>query len=169
MGPRGQSFSLTPSRIANPYQGLAQNVPLEASLSEKSTGGNRSRFNANRLSDRTLDAHLPKGLAGEFRPATLENGQLVGTEDDEESDDDIGPRGRRIIEGLKRGLTVEEVMANEPSEDESKSTPKPEVPPIKRGTAVMGDVVEAQERVSKPAPQTGKPVKISRFKATRME
>jgi hypothetical protein len=115
-----------------------------------------------------LNAHLPKGLAGEFRPAILENDQLVGTEDGE-SDSDIGPRGRRIIEGLKRGLTVEEVMANEPSDDEGDSAPKAEVKPIKRGTALMGDVVEVQERIPKPNPQKGMPVKISKFKANRME
>jgi Domain of unknown function (DUF3835) len=170
MGPRGRSFSVNIiSKTVNTYRGWEQDVPLDASLAGKSSGSNRSRFNANRLSDRTLNAHLPKGLAGEFRSATLENDRLVGAEDDGESDSDIGPRGRRIIEGLKRGLTVEEVMANEPSDDENEAAPKAEVKPIKRGTALMGDVVEVEERVSKPTPQNATPVKISKFKANRME
>ena len=157
-------------RLPSTYRPWSQNVPLDASLYGRSPGGNRSQFNGSRLSERILNAYLPNGLAGEFRNATLEKGELVRPVDGGDSDGEIGPRGKKIIEGLKKGLTVEEVIANEPNEEGKDITPtKHEVKPIKRGTALIGEVVEVQKGGSKPTQKGGMPAKISRFKANRME
>lgn len=146
----------------------AQEVPLDASLAG-SSGNRRSQFNASRLSERTLKAQLPNGLAGEVRPAAIENDQLIGLDDNGASDEEIGPRGKSIIEGLKRGLTVEEVLANEPKESGDSASRKTADAPIKSGTALIGDVVERDRTIKPVIAPSGKPTKVSRFKANRIE
>lgn len=106
---------------------------------------------------------MPQGLAGEIRQ------ERPG---DDEDDLDIGDRGRRIIEGLTKGLTVEEVLANEPAASgKVETTPDPGPPPIKPGTAVLKDVTEVSSRGNERNVKlaTGSKVgKVSRFKADRL-
>jgi hypothetical protein len=138
----------------------------------------KSRFGAPRLTGRALQATLPNGLQGEIRQGKVVDGELVTNEDDVSSDDSLGPRGRRIIEGLKRGLTVEQVLANEPSEvgvmeESSQPNPSSKVENsggIRQGTAVLSEVVEVGERVPRISVEPKiKPGKVSRFKADRIK
>lgn len=146
-----------------------EEVSLDTSLADTS-GNKRFQFNANRLSDKVLKTQLPNGLVGELRPGVVENDQLIGTEEEGASDEDINPRGKRIIDGLTQGLTVEEVLASEPIDDEKTAKVKqPEHAPIKTGTALVGDVVERERNAAPPIVSSGKPTKVSRFKANRME
>jgi hypothetical protein len=127
----------------------------------------KSRFGAPRLTERVLQATLPNGLQGEIRQGKIVDGELVTNEEDVSSDDSLGPRGRRIIEGLKRGLTVEQVLANEPSEV---GAVKESSGAIRQGTAVLSEVVEVGERVPRISVEPKiKPGKVSRFKADRIK
>lgn len=121
------------------------------------------RFAAPRLDGSALDAALPHGLAGEVREG------IPG--DDGEPDPDIGERGRRIIEGLKKGLTVEEIMANEPvTEEELEHRRQHHASIVKRGE-VLGEVKEKKvgDVATKPVIRSSiKGGKVSKFKANRL-
>ncbi|PVF99064.1 hypothetical protein CPB86DRAFT_784068 [Serendipita vermifera] len=154
-----------------------ENVPLEASMASGRHDGPKSQFGAPRLTEKVLQAALPNGLQGEFRQGKVMDGELVTNEDDVSSDESLGSRGRRIIEGLKRGLTVEQVMANETDEVESMEEKSKPVPSstmegsagVKHGTAILNEVTEVGERAPRiPMEPKRKPVKVSRFKADRM-
>lgn len=126
---------------------------------------------APRLTPEVLKSVAPAGLAGEIRPGKIVDGQLVG--DDAESDEEIGEQGRKIIEGLTKGLTVEEALGQQLGGDLSNALDAQESggttlePHIVPSGAILRDVKESStKRVPKPAPQKEK---ISRFKANRME
>jgi hypothetical protein len=146
-----------------------------------------SQFMATRIPTHSLNAALPSGIGGEVRQGKMKDGRLVNQDSDDEdlSDDSVGERGRRIIEGLKRGLTVEQVLANEPTNEDLESSAAQQAhkhepqettqvkesfraPIINSGSALLNDVREVGERTSVPKPVAEKPVKISRFKANRM-
>ena len=153
---------------------LRQNVPLEAHLRDEPREMQSSKFMQSKLSQRAVDTVLPGGLQGEVKYGRVVDDQLV--QDNGESDEELNHRGKRIVEGLTKGLTVEEILASEPSSEVSgqtlavdqKEQPERRPPNIKAGTAILGDVVESTTR-SKPQPSsTDKPVKVSRFKANRL-
>jgi hypothetical protein len=106
---------------------------------------------------------MPQGLAGEIRQGPPEINVP-------EEDSNIGETGRRIIEGLKNGLTVEEVLANEP--DMSKGTSSQPITSVKTGSAVLKEVTEsgfgANQRSLKPVTSGSKVEKVSKFKADRL-
>lgn len=146
----------------------------------------KSQFMAARISTHSLNAALPRGVEGEVKQGKIIGGHLADEDSDDLSDDSIGERGRRIIEGLKKGLTVEQVLANEPTnEDPEEPSPLPQIqelepqgtalvkesfqpPIIKSGSALVNDVREVGERKTVSKPVVEKPVKVSRFKANRM-
>ncbi|KAG8834442.1 autophagy protein atg9 [Serendipita sp. 399] len=150
-----------------------ENVPLEASLAEQSRGKQSSRFMASRLNERSMKAVLPEGLQGEIRHGTLVDNQLVTGDGEGASDGELNERGKRIVDGLTKGMTVEDILAqehleeidNEPDLNEVERKP----PEIKQGV-VMGEVREATHRSPKAILKSeGKPIKVSRFKANRID
>ncbi|CDO73566.1 Glycosyltransferase Family 22 protein [Trametes cinnabarina] len=89
-------------------------VPLEASLAS-SPPKQVSRFKTSRPSSSTLASHslggsiLPSSQGSTLKSAVrlgkLENGQLVGG-DDGESDDELDPQAKEVLEILKKGEVV---------------------------------------------------------------
>lgn len=149
-----------------------ENVPLEAHLREEPRERHSSKFIQSRISRKAMDAVLPGGLQGQVKYGTVVNNQLLQGND--ESDEELNERGKRIIEGLTKGLTVEETLANEKLGEAPSSTPvvdhgEPErMPPkIKAGNTILGDVVESSGRRTQ-SPTVGKPIKVSKFKANRL-
>lgn len=153
-------------------------MPLEATLADGEKEMTKSLFMSTRILAHTLNDALPRGIEGEVRPGEVVNGRLAyENSDDNLSDESIGERGRRIIEGLKKGLTVGQVLANEPNTEDVAEPSQPahegepessQDPVIKSGSAIVNDVREVGERTSVPKPVVEKPVKVSRFKANRM-
>jgi len=108
---------------------------------------------------------MPQGLAGEIHQGPPE----INVPEDP----DIGERGRKIIEGLKNGLTVEEILANEPEmSKETKAVSNQPITSVKTGAAVLKEVTESGSRVNerslKPVISSSKVGKVSKFRADRL-
>ncbi|KAL7283624.1 hypothetical protein ACG7TL_003059 [Trametes sanguinea] len=140
-------------------------VPLEASLASSPPKAT-SRFKASQAQNSSLPSHslgasiLPSSQGSTLKSAVrlgkLENGQLVGGQDGE-SDDELDPQAKEMLEMLKRGEVVN-VGPTLPAESSTASAASTPAPAEQRKPAVAQPAAQPAD-VSKP-----KLSKVSQFK-----